>query len=52
MLLSAYGCAICVAGVVVCVDSRDASIGFSDPAIELVDVSLRAYPTEGEMVSV
>ena len=57
MFLSAYSCAICVAGVVVCVDSRDAPIGFSDPAleaIELVDVCLlEPIPQKkGETVSV
>ena len=45
-----YSCTICVAGVIVCADSSDAYIGFSDPAseaVELVDVLLRVYRTGG-----
>ena len=41
LFLSAYSCAICVASAVVCVDNSNVSIGFSDPALEaiqLVDV--------------
>ena len=48
LFLNAYSYAICVAGVVVGVDNSEVSVGFSDPAleaIELVDLRfLRAYP--------
>ena len=52
-----YRCRICVGGAIVCVDCSDAYIGFSDPAleaIELVDVCrLKSIPQEeGETVSV
>ena len=50
------GCAICVAAVV-CVDNSNVSVGFSDPALEAIELVderlLESVPQEkGETVSV